>query len=551
MSVRRINGLQLEKMIQNGLANLEANEEEVNRLNVFPVADGDTGTNMCLTLSNGIRSAKSHVEAGLYLRELSEGMLLGARGNSGVILSQLFKGMKQELSRHALIGPGEMRNALVRSYRVAYSAVVQPVEGTILTVAREGIEHIRGQITRTTGIDTLLSMYIAEMRKTLSYTPEMLGVLKEAGVIDSGALGYILICEGMLKYLYGDVLKMREADTYSQKTEQSVMPNASLFNENSIFEDGYCMEFILQLMRASSYNQRFRLQSYIDDLKIYGNSLAVIQEGMRVKVHIHTHKPAKVIALSQEYGEFLNFKLENMQLQHNENLQQKALTKPQRALGAVAVVNGQGIGKCFKDLGCMALIEGSTTMNPSAQDFLNAYRSLQSETIAVLPNNANAILAAEQAVKLYDGKSRVVVLNSRTMVEGYFALALDVADSTDSEYRLQQMRMGIKGVTTLSQTVASRDYTGEELSCHAGEQIVLMGDKLLSKGNDAVSAIMMALDQLPEMDEKENCLIFRGEDTTDREEELLIETITMKYPLMEINVEEGGQGLYRWLIGLT
>ena len=340
MSIRRINGLQLEKMIRNGLANLEASESEVNRLNVFPVADGDTGTNMCLTLSNGIRRAKSHVEAGLYLKELSEGMLLGARGNSGVILSQLFKGMWQELARTTMIGPGEMRGALIRSYRVAYAAVVQPVEGTILTVAREGIEHIRSQISRTTGIDTLLSMYIAEMRKTLSYTPEMLDVLKEAGVIDSGALGYILICEGMLKYLYGDVLKTRDVPREESKTTDETL-SSTLFNENSVFEDGYCMEFILQLMKTASYNQRFRLQSYIDDLKIYGNSLAVIQDNTRVKVHIHTHKPAKVIALSQEYGEFLNFKLENMQLQHTETMLQKELTDSQKCLSAIAVVNGE------------------------------------------------------------------------------------------------------------------------------------------------------------------------------------------------------------------
>ena len=420
-----------------------------------------------------------------------------------IFLSQLFKGMWQELARTTMIGPGEMRSALIRSYRVAYAAVVQPVEGTILTVAREGIEHIRSQISRTTGIDTLLSMYIAEMRKTLSYTPEMLDVLKEAGVIDSGALGYILICEGMLKYLYGDVLKTREVLREEQKTTDGALSSA-LFNENSVFEDGYCMEFILQLMKTASYNQRFRLQNYIDDLKIYGNSLAVIQDNTRVKVHIHTHKPAKVIALSQEYGEFLNFKLENMQLQHNETMLQKELTESQKCLSAIAVVNGEGIASCFRELGCAFLIEGGTTMNPSAQDFLNAYKSLRSETIAVLPNNANAILAARQALELYNGSSKVVVLESTTMVEGYFALAMDVADSTDTAYRLQQMNAGIRDVQTLGQTVASRDYADEGISCQKGEQIVLSGDRLLSKGENAVDAILSALSMADDVEEKES-----------------------------------------------
>ena len=254
MSTRRINGIHLEKMVKNGLAVLQRHEDEVNRLNVFPVPDGDTGTNMVLTLGNGIRYAKSSEDAGAYLRSLSDGMLLGARGNSGVILSQFFKGFAIELTRSPLIGPGELRNGLIRGYRCAYDAVVHPVEGTILSVTREGIEHIRTQITRNSSIESILSMYIAEMRKTLSFTPEMLSVLKEAGVVDSGAYGFILIFEGMLKCLYGEVIDPKELPL-----PQAQPPvDLSLFNENSEFSDGYCTEFILQRLvnskaRASRY----------------------------------------------------------------------------------------------------------------------------------------------------------------------------------------------------------------------------------------------------------------------------------------------------------
>ncbi len=548
MSIRRINGFQLEKMVRSGLANLQNAEEELNRLNVFPVADGDTGTNMCLTLANGIRQAESHGDAGLYMRDLSSGMLLGARGNSGVILSQLFRGMAQELAGAPLIGPGEMRNALIRAYRTAYSVVVQPVEGTILTVAREGIEHIRSQISRRTGIDTILSMYIAEMRKTLSYTPELLSVLKEAGVVDSGALGYITICEGMLRSLYGEDLKPQLAEEAGKETAASAS-DTSLFNENSSFEDGYCMEFILQLMKDERYTQRFRLERYIDDLKEYGESLVVVQDGTRVKVHIHTHRPEKIIRISREFGEFVTFKLENMQLQHNEQQHGKAAAGPKIPLASVAVINGEGMRECCVRLGCGALVDGGSTMNPSAQDFLKAFRSLRAECIAVLPNNPNAILAAEQAAAMVDD-CRVAVLPSRSMAEGYFALAMDVADSTDADFRLRQMSAGIKGVLTFGLTTASRDCKGE-ISCRKGQQIVMLDDSLIAAGEEPVSCLLAAMEKVPEAEEKETCLLFRGEGAEEDESEALWEALSARYPLMDIQELEGGQALYRWLIGLS
>ena len=536
-------------MLRNGLANLQNSEAEINRLNVFPVADGDTGTNMCLTLFNGIQAAQSRNEVGLYLRDLSEGMLLGARGNSGVILSQLFKGFWLELARCVTIGPGEMRNALVRGYRVAYGAVIQPVEGTILTVAREGIEHIRSQIGRSTFIETLLSMYIAEMRKTLSYTPEMLHVLKEAGVVDSGALGYILIFEGMLKYLYGEVLHTRQAETPAHGAPTAANLNPELFNENSSFEDGYCTEFILQLMKGPDYTQRFRLQEYIDDLKNYGSSLVVIQEGSRVKVHVHTHKPAKVITLSQEFGEFISFKLENMQLQHNEQIRRSAAV-PRQTLAVVAVVCGAGMAACFRELGCSCVIDASQTMNPSAQEYLDAFRSLNAACIAVLPNNVNAIPAAEQAAGLFGG-TRVEVLPSHSMTEGYFALAMDVPDSPDVDYRLRHLRSGLQSVLSLAVTTAAHDYDSGAVPCRKGERIVLRDKEILAAGDDEVACLLAALEKLPEAGDKETCLLFRGEGVSEAAEAALIDALQERYPLLEISALEGGQPLYRWLLGLS
>ena len=277
MRNKRINGVQFEKMVKNGLQNLSRHEEEVNKLNVFPVPDGDTGTNMYLTLANGIKYAKSSAAIGVYTKALSTGMLLGARGNSGVILSQFFKGFHTELARSSFAGPGELRNALIRGYRTAYDSVIKPVEGTVLTVAREGIEHIRGQITRNSTIEEILAMYIAEMKKTISYTPEMLDVLKEAGVVDSGGQGFIYIFEGMLGYLYGDVYRTNKKTAPKEHSapDPGKEIDFSLFNENSSFEDGYCTEFILQLLKGEKYTQRFKLETYIEDIGIYGDSLVV------------------------------------------------------------------------------------------------------------------------------------------------------------------------------------------------------------------------------------------------------------------------------------
>ena len=545
MSTKKINGSQLEQMIKNGLANLRTQESEINRLNVFPVSDGDTGTNMRLTLEHGIQYAYSTAVAGDYLKKLSEGMLLGARGNSGVILSQFFKGFYVELARCAQLGVDELRNGLIRGYRTAYSAVVKPTEGTILTVTREGIEHIRGQLNRSTTVEQLFSMYIAEMKKTLALTPEMLPVLKESGVVDSGALGFIAIAEGMLKALFGEII---EADT----ADAPVPPKQlifDLFNENSAFEDGYCMEFILQLMNAPKYNRHFRISAYIEDLKLYGNSIVAVQDGKRVKVHIHTLIPAKIITLSQEFGEFLTFKLENMQVQHNEH-DKELKTKIHKQLAIVSVVNGEGMKNLFKDLGCDVVIDGGSTMNTSSQEFIDAFAQLDADAIVVLPNNPNVILAAEQAVKLY-GADNITVLPSRSVAEGYYAIAMDMQESDNVGFRIREMCDGLQNTVTLCETTASREYTYHEISCKKGEEILLINNKITCVNTDWKQAIIDGLDAVEDIDDRETCIIFRGEGIGQELEDELLEAIEEKYPLLEAEFVDAGMSVYHWIIGLA
>ncbi len=545
MATKRINGIELEQMLRNGLTNLRAEEEEINRLNVFPVPDGDTGTNMVKTLEHGLEHAESSGEVSVFVKSLASGTLLGARGNSGVILSQFFNGFAQALSRASLIGPGELRNALVRGYRVAYGAVQKPVEGTILSVAREGIEHIRSQITRSSSIDFILSAYVAEMRKTLILTPEMLPVLKDAGVVDSGATGFILIFEGMVKYLRGEVL----TDSAPKAAPEKNAPDLSLFNENSPFIDGYCTEFILQLMNASTYDPDFRLKSFIAALDRLGDSLVCVQDGKRVKVHIHTKTPAFVIELAQRYGEFLTFKLENMQIQHNEHDRIRKPAPAHKPLSVVAVVNGEGMRTLFENLGADHVIDGSATMNTSAQEFVSTIEGIDADEIVILPNNKNVILAAEQAASLVPSK-RVTVLPSKSFSEGYYAIAMDLPDEKDLEKRVRRMRSGIDNVVTLRETTASRSYTYHEIRCKQGEDIAFLGGELVSVSSDWRTAILDALSMIDDIDDRETGIVFRGSGVSEADEALLSEAVSAQYPMLELEYVEAGQEIYHWEIGI-
>lgn len=559
MKTKKLDGFLLEKMLRNGLANLKAHEQELNDLNVFPVPDGDTGTNMLLTLGNGINNTQSFYECGRYLVELSNAMLLAARGNSGVILSQIFTGFAMEVGRCPYLGPGELRNALIRGYRNAYAVTIQPVEGTILTVCREGIEHIRTMITRNSSMEDILSMYLGEMRKSLTFTPEILNVLKDAGVVDSGALGYIYIFEGMLKYLFNDVLPDDYVEaTASFMTEDKAdiatggKADFSLFNEYSIFEDGYCMEFILQLMKNIKYNQHFNLKAYIEDLKLYGNSLVVVQNGQRVKVHIHTQKPAKVINLSQEFGEFLTFKLENMQIQHNERTERIEKNITRNDVAIVAVSYGDGMTKLFKQLGANFVIECNQKSGVASEEFLRYYDRCNADTVIVFPNDNNLIPAAEQAVKLFaDTNSRIVVMPTKTVAEGYFALAMDLRDEKDVERRIELMKNGMANVATIYEVTAVKDYVGEFVSCNAGEETAIINKTPVCKGANKCDTLIEGLSKVEDIEDYEVAIIFKGEDVTDDEQEMIESMLEEQYPLLDVTFVEGNQKAYNLIVGLS
>ncbi len=562
MNTIKINGKDFEAMLQNGLANLCRAEREINDLNVFPVSDGDTGTNMRFTVENGLRFAKSNEHLGQYLKGLSDGMLLGARGNSGVILSQIFKGIGLALTRYATANAGELRNAFIRGYKAAYETVVCPVEGTILTVTREGIEHIKDQVGRSTTIESMLAMYLAKMRTVLASTPEMLPVLKECGVVDSGAMGYIRIVDGMLKFLNDEIVKMPEIGEDTSVSSSQVKDQIidfSKFTEDSEFIDGYCTEFILQLMNSKDYDQAFIFDEYRTALMEMGESIVVTQSDTRVKVHIHTKKPAKVIAYSQQYGEFLTFKLENMQLQHNDHdakmeekqEPKKTARKPavHKDMAIIAVINGAGMAETYEKLGCDYVIEASGSMNASSEEFLEGMRYVDADRIVVLPNNGNTIMAAKQAASLYGNPDKIEIIETKSLLEGYYVISMDIIDATIEE-RLCNMREGLGCATFVEETTATKEYSAGDVNVAPKDEIVLVNGDIVASGKDDVSVIVEALSNIDDIDYMDNMIIFRGSDRSSDDESRLLEAIEEAYPDMQILQIDGGQEVYHWLIGV-
>ena len=544
-------------MLRGGLYALLGKEEEINELNVFPVPDGDTGLNMRATLQHGLKDASGIQNFGEFMEKVSDGMLLGARGNSGVILSQIFRGFYLEVRRDSRVNVGEFRDMLIRGYKNAYQAVDNPVEGTILTVAREGIENIRPQITRDTGIDGLLGMYIAEMKKSLLRTPELLAVLKEAGVVDSGGMGYVTIFEGMLQALQGGKTAQNGLSSLPELHDLPELsaPDTSFFDENTVFTEGYCVSFLLQLMRAPGYTARFNENVFVRDLRAYGNSIVVAQVGTRVKVHIHSMKPGRILNLAQEYGEFLSVKIDNMQIQREERDRKIAAKSKQvkeaahKPLASVAVANGQGFQEVFEGLGCDAVLQGGATMNTSADDFLQAFRSLNADLIAVFPNHPNIFMAAEQAKTLCPER-KIEIMPSRGLAACYSALQMDIRDSADIESRLESMRRGLTSLTEFKITRATRDYESGGVSVRKGDFIAFSAGGAVASGETLPDVTEAALRTVEDIEDRENVLVFTGEDFDPEMEEQLAERIGEISPMLEPAFLPGGQPVYTVILGV-
>ena len=538
-----LTGLELSNMFLNGYRNLLRNSDLINDLNVFPVPDGDTGTNMTRTLSGGVGNAKVSGSAGDYMKSFARGTLLSARGNSGVILSQFIHGLAEGMEGKEEISLADFSDAMALGERDAYHAVMKPTEGTILTLIRQGAAFL--QENSFDDFESCLKALIAHLRDVLQHTPELLPVLKEAGVVDSGGAGLVCIFEGMEAALRGEIIESEGAADSSLKETAPVATGS--FGPDSVLEYGYCTEFILQLMHAKCDIANFSLQPMIDYYASIGDSLVAVMDGDIVKIHVHTFTPDKVIAYARQFGEFLTFKMENMSVQHSEVVGQRS--EPKEKYAVVAVSCGEGIDSYFKEIGVKITVPGGQTQNPSAEDFLAAFRRANSEHIVVLPNNSNIILTARQAAQMFE-EACVHVIDTKSMAEGYSALSMMDLYADTVEELLESMTAPLSGVTTGQVTTATRDTCMNGVTVKQGDHIGLADHKILSAASNAVDAAMQMLQALEDMEDKQVLTVFYGEDLSEDELEELQCRVESAYPLLEAGYIYGGQPVYSLIMAI-
>ena len=428
-----LDGILFAEMINGGAVNLKAHVKEVNDLNVFPIPDGDTGDNMLLTVMGGTGYDKQEISSiSNVMEKISAGMLLSARGNSGVILSQFFEGIKNGFFGVDVADVTSLAYAFETGVSQAYGSVMTPTEGTILTVMREATEYAKNRNSNT--LIDFFNDFIEESKRSLERTPELLPVLKKAGVIDSGGAGFIYIIEGMKMVLLGE--KLDHVSEKSEKTNEEIDLDA--FNADSVLEFGYCTELLLRLQNAKTDIGTFNVNDVTGYLSTIGDSIVAVQNGSVLKIHVHTFTPHKVLAFCQTYGEFLKVKIENMSLQHNSidspdsNKKTEKSNTPHRNFGFIAVASGAGIKKMLEEVGVNYIIDGGQSMNPSTEDFISAFDSVNADTIFVYPNNSNIVLTAKQAAALYT-KSDIRVIESKTIGAGYASLSMLDTSSNDAE----------------------------------------------------------------------------------------------------------------------
>ena len=578
-----VDGTMFVNMLGGGVKTLDANRQIVNDLNVFPIPDGDTGDNMLSTISSGFDAvAGSHDET---LEEVAaraaSGMLLGARGNSGVILSRIFAGIAAGFTGTVTADAKGLGKALECGVKEAYKAVSEPVEGTMLTVIRESVERANEETTDATSLDAYFDTILAEVKNSLKRTPELLPVLKEAGVVDSGGAGLMYIIEGMVKVLRGEFAQssgMQSAGSvdgsHGARTESAAnAPDLSKFTEDSELKFGYCTEFLLRLQRSKVDLETFDvgvLSKYLSDV---GESVVCFRDGSIIKVHVHTMTPGNILNYAQQFGEFLTLKIENMTLQHNENMEGvcdpeddgngavggnagsgsesaaadfELRTKPHKKFATVTVAAGEGIKDTFASLGVDAVIDGGQSMNPSAADFLKAFRTIQADNILVFPNNSNIILTAKQAAELYMG-SKVFVVNTRSIGAGYSALSMLDVSSGDPEQIVAQCEEVGDAAVTAHVAPASRDTVIDGIEVRKDEYLGFTDELVYACEKDRGAAALKLCEAL-EAGACDVVLVIGGAAVGEEEAADLLEKLESTYKRTEFIYIDGGQPVYDYIL---
>ena len=552
MAVKTINTELLQKMFLAGAANLEAKKEFINELNVFPVPDGDTGTNMTLTILSAAKEVKAleNPDMVAIAKAISSGSLRGARGNSGVILSQLLRGFTKEIREHKEIDTITLAKACERATATAYKAVMKPKEGTILTVAKGASQKAAELAETTEDLDTFISEVINYAQEVLEKTPEMLPVLKEAGVVDSGGQGLLEVMRGAY-----DAFQGKEID-YSaiEASAGTKMVKPSEQAETEI-KFGYCTEFIIMLEKEFTAKDETEFKAYLESI---GDSIVCVADDDIVKIHVHTNDPGLAIQKALTYGQLSRMKIDNMREEHQERLikdaeklaaQQAEAKKaePRKEVGFIAVSIGEGMNEIFRELGADYIIEGGQTMNPSTEDMLNAIDQVNAEHIFILPNNKNIILAANQAQTLTEDKD-IIVVPSKTVPQGITAIINYMPDA-DAQTNLEAMLEGIGNVKTGQVTYAVRDTHIDDKEIHEGDIMGIGDSGILAVGQSVEETTKEMLAQLVDED-TELISLYYGQDVQEESAENFAQEIEDLYPDVDVAVHSGGQPIYYYVLSV-
>ncbi|WP_415270549.1 DAK2 domain-containing protein [Aerococcus urinaeequi] len=543
-------------MLEVGGNRLSENAEYVNSLNVFPVPDGDTGTNMNLTYTSGIeRVIKQHSDTvGEVGEDLAKGLLMGARGNSGVILSQLFRGFAKAIEGKTTIEAQDLANAFQRGIDTAVKAVMKPVEGTILTVARDSAAAGMQKAEQTDDIIEVMTAVLEEAQTSLENTPNLLPVLKEVGVVDSGGQGLVYIYHGFLESLTGESIPVKSADpNKANVTELAHQENFFNTAHSVASEDihyGYCTEIMVKIGEGETVTDEFDYDTFRNHLDGIGDSLLVVSDDEIIKVHVHTETPGEVMNYGQKFGSLVKIKVDNMRLQHDDILDGKGSNQAESTpaaertnLAIIAVAAGEGIENLFKDMGVKSIISGGQTMNPSTNDILDAINKANADNVIILPNNKNIIMAANQAVEVSEIPAAVV--ETKYISQGLTAMLGYNPDGTLEDNKAA-MVAEMANVTSGQVTVAVRDTTVDGLEIHKDHFMGIIDGKIVSEDADLVKETINMVNAMIDEDKELVTLIF-GEETDQATAELIAEAVEEANEDIEVEIVDGGQPVYHFL----
>ncbi len=569
--MKYLNGQDLKKILISGANNLYNHYPEVDRLNVFPVPDGDTGINMNLTLTTGSTAIANRNDENIYniARAFATGLVMGSRGNSGVITSQIFSGFANGLSGKEKIGVKGFVEAWEEAKKIAYKAVNNPVEGTILTVIRESSDDLAKhfETKKDMSIEEAMDYLFKAAKKSLKHTPELLPVLKEVGVVDSGGAGLCFVMEGMLKAMKGKFVERSDMNDAVAKDDSmtSFLKNGEGYAGAKLSEGeegyGYCTQFLLRLGKPEEGKRPFVDKKFETFLASHGNSVVLVHDGDIVKVHVHTLSPGNMLNYAQNYGEFLSITIENMSEEHDNisnghaamdmesNIERKR-EKEWSENAIIVVSSGSGLDEVFKELGATSIVSGGQTMNPSTEDFTKAIEQVHAHNVYIFPNNSNIVMAANQAAELLSNEEQKIrVVPTNTIPEG-IASMMQFAEDGDREEAFEAMKDAISTVKSGSVTFATRDTDIDGVHVTKDQYLAMTGKhNIVSCVPDKKQALKDVLDSL--VDEDSSMItIFAGEDVKDEEIDDIAGGLTEKYPLVDIDVRRGNQPVYSFLLGI-